>query len=188
MKRISGSPPSPGSRWLHAALLLACASFLALRAAPAAGGAEPVSLPVLLPLARDAANELEAAERLIARSQWERALPILQSLLEADGQRLLWDGEAYVPAADLVNRRIGSLPPAARRSYALLYDAGAGRLCRRGIAERSEQVLAQVADRYLHTSHGPRAVSALALVLMDRGEFGAALLALRRTDGLALGP
>ncbi|MCK4284494.1 MAG: PQQ-binding-like beta-propeller repeat protein, partial [Candidatus Brocadiae bacterium] len=145
-----------------------------------------VSSRIRLPVDPDAEGDLEAAGRLIQKHQWERALPILQALLDKRGNELAWNGEAYVPVADLVNERMASLSAEARRVYALLHDAACRKIYQQGVARRSPKLLKQAATRYLNATDGPRALSALASLLMDDGEFDAALLLLRRTDKLHL--
>lgn len=175
--------PGRGLLWLWVLLAALSAGWSsAAEPAPAAGwsGAPRIRLA----LALNAEAGLEAAERLIQKRRWELALPMLQGLLDEGRERVIWDGRAYVPVADLVNERIASLPAEAQRVYALLYDAAAERLYAEGMATRSLTMLKQVAARYLNTTCGPRAVSAVASLLMDQGEFGAALLELSKADVL----
>ncbi len=153
---------------------------------PPAERPRPANPRVLLPLALNADSELEAAGRAIRARRWETALPMLQALADRDGDGLAWNGSAYVPLRRLVNRLVASLPDEARRTYALLYDAEARRLCDEGLSRRSPALLKEAASRYLNTTDGPRATSALAAILMDRGEFGPALRLLRETDAVAL--
>jgi len=175
-----------------------CAATVALLAGPGAvaaevaGGQPSTAVPrtanprILLPLALHAESEFEAAERFIRARRWEAALPMLQKLADRDGGTLAWDGNAYLPLRRLVSRRIASLPDEARRAYALLYDAEAQQLYEEGLHNRSAASLEQVAERYLNSTYGAKGASALAAILMDEGEFGAALLVLRETDVLPL--
>jgi len=113
---------------------------------------------------------------------------MLQALLDRDGSNVIWGGQAYVTVARLVNQRVAASPPAVRRAYALLYDPAAEKLYEEGASRRSAAALRQTAGRYLNSTYGPKAVSALASLLMDQGEFGASLLALQDADGLSLEP
>jgi len=153
---------------------------------PATGIPRTANPRILLPLALHAESEFEAAERFIRARRWEAALPMLQELAERDGGALAWDGNAYVPLRRLVSRRIASLPQEARRAYTLLYDAEAQQLYEEGLARRSLPLLEQVAERYLNSTYGAKGASALAAILMDGGEFGAALRVLRETDVVPL--
>ncbi|MHC5034729.1 MAG: outer membrane protein assembly factor BamB family protein, partial [Planctomycetota bacterium] len=142
---------------------------------------------VVLPLSLSAESELAAAARLMRRGQWEQSLPILQGLLETDGDRVIRDGKTYVPVADLVNRRLASAPEAAQGVYNLLYGPLAERLYQQAVRERSASMLADVARRYLNTRFGPLAISMLASLRMDEERPASALIALRRADILRLG-
>ncbi len=151
-----------------------------LTCAGAALGAS--AAPLVVPEAPDARAQIEAAERLIAREQWAEALPLLQQLLDEDRGGLVRDAGVLVPARRAVNARLAALPERARGTYELLYGPLARRAYERGAAERSLALLREVAARYRHTASGPRAASAAASLLMDRGEFGAALLTLGRAE------
>jgi len=141
-----------------------------------------------LPLHADAPGRLDAAERLVGQGRWGDAIAVLQRLLEEPGDGLVWAGRAYVPASRAAEGRIAAMPPEGLRAYRLLYEPAARELYERGIAERSEDALRRAASLYLNTEHGLRSLSALAAMLMDRGRFGAALLALRRSGALPLEP
>ena len=175
--------------WLLSATAPAHAQAPA-RAAGGQGAAQPAAAKprIVLPFALAAQSELDAANRLAGKGSWEQAVPMLQALLDRDGGSVIWGGQAYVTVARLVNQRIAALPPGARRAYALLYDPAAEHLYQEGVEHRSAEALREAAARYLNSTCGPKAVSALASLLMDQGEFGAALLALQQADGPAAEP
>jgi outer membrane protein assembly factor BamB len=167
----------------------ACFALVGLLAmallAPAAARGEAISAgaPVVVPIAQDARPPLEAAERLIAQRRWDRALPMLQALLESD-TGMVGNGSVYEPLSRYVNRRIASLPAEAREAYELLYDPPARADYEAALAEHSAAALRRTARRYANAPHGRRAALALASLLMDEGEYEAALLVL---EGAASG-
>ena len=174
------SVPARGAAlWLIAGL---CALLLGAALDAQETGAPAVRPRVLLPFDASVQNELDAAEGLARRGQWEQALPTWQALLDRQTGHLVWDGQTYLPVAAFVNRRIARLPEDARTAYGLLYDPAARKLCDEAITTRSLALMRQAARRYLNTTRGSRALSALASALMDEGEFEAALLALDDAD------
>jgi len=149
-------------------------------AAPAAAS------PLVLSVGLDQQNDLEAAERMIADRRWSLALPLLQAILNSPGEPVLQIAGSYLPARTLVNRRIASLPREAIAAYRLLYDPPARRAYEAGLAAHSLADLRTVAERHIHTNYGAKAAVAAAGMMMDAGEFEAALLMLERTDVLSL--
>ena len=132
-----------------------------------------------------AAEKLRAADVMIQKRRWESALPLLQDIIEAPPEGLVEINGRYVAPARRATARIASLPAEARRIYRLLYEPEAERLYRRAIegpALSRAALLEKTHSRYLNTNHGLRAASAHASLLMDGGEFAAALRLLRETD------
>jgi outer membrane protein assembly factor BamB len=171
--------------------MMACLCLLLSGAAGAAAEedlaqAAPGRQRLVPPAFPETDAELSAAERLLQKGLYEQALPRLQALLDAHPRRLVRAGPGWTTLADRVNAMLASLPAETRRAYSILYDPQAERLYRQGVAERSLPLLRQAAERHLNTAHGPSAAAAAAAILMDEGDFGAALLMLRRTDVLPL--
>ena len=160
--------------------LLAALALLAVAAAPT-GRPAPPPARIDLPMASDAESRTETVSRLLADGQWQRACPLLQAMID-ENAGVVWDGAAYVPVRDFATRWVAALPGDARMAYEALYGPAARKLLAEGLAERSEPKLREVAERYLNAECGPRAVSALAALRMDRGEFAGALRILRSVE------
>ncbi len=175
----TGKPPRRG------ALLLV---LLLLAGGLAAGRPQRPGGPIELPLSSEAEGRLQAAARLTARQQWELAVPLLQEVVEQEDNRLVAVGATYQPARRRATAMIAGLPPEAQRVYRLLYEPHARTLCREAVKRRSPRLLRQVVRRYLNTGPGVRAAGALGALLMDAGEYAAALRVLRATELLSLGP
>ncbi len=150
--------------------------------------AHPVAarVRVVLPVDTEAAARLEAADRLIAREQWELALPLLQQVIEAPESALVRLEGAFRRAPRLATERIACLPPGARRTYQVLYGPSAAGLYVSGLRNRSANELRRAARLYLNTREGVQALGALAALYMDEGAYGAALRVLTRADVLPL--
>ncbi|MFW6188864.1 MAG: PQQ-binding-like beta-propeller repeat protein [Planctomycetota bacterium] len=165
------------------ALLLLCASALLVRATAATEGDNPPAparARLVLPVAEDAPGELRAARRAADRGQWSIALPRLQALLDEQGRRLLRTESGYRSVSEAVREVLTGLPPEGRRTYATLYGPEARRLYERGMQQRSEAALADVARRFPIAEAASAAAGALAALRMDSGRWAAALRTLRR--------
>jgi len=178
----AGSLAGPPLLWL--ALVAVCAMFA--RPPAQAASEPPRRMRIHLPPSSAAESRLDAAERQIEKQRWDLALPLLQGIIQDEKQAPVWTGDAYEPAALVANRMLARLPPEARQTYALLYDAEAARLLREGVRRRSESILARAANEYMNTPSGVRATGASADLLMDDGRFHQALRALSALDGRTL--
>jgi outer membrane protein assembly factor BamB len=171
------------------------ASLSALLCGAGTGGAPPEQLgpqsarpAVVLTPSSSAENALDVAERLADEGRWGDAAALLQSVVEGEPSDLVRQGGRYASARDAASQRLAELPDEGLAAYRLLYDAPARALYEEGVQERDEAALRQAASVYLNSSYGPRAASALATLLMDGGEHGAALRALAPLAALNLGP
>lgn len=149
----------------------------------------------------DTKKHIERAEDLIKEQDWGKAVTRLQALLDraedffVQVKRTDKDGAERLQWTSIraeANRLLGALPPEGLQFYELQY----GQQARLRLAEAKQnndaQLLAEVAQRYLHTEAGAEATTLLGTYHLDRGRpFMAALCferLLERVDSAKVPP
>ncbi|MEZ6058570.1 MAG: hypothetical protein R3C01_17860, partial [Planctomycetaceae bacterium] len=140
-----------------------------------------------LPFDRDYENVLTAADVQLAEERWDRAIGLMQQILDAPGDYFHSDGSGK-SIRTLVDERFSTLPKVARDLYDRQSDAVAVSLIEAAAADEDEQKLNQAVRQYFHTTHGLDAAWELAHRLQDRGEMVSASRLYDRlsSDGVAL--
>jgi outer membrane protein assembly factor BamB/tetratricopeptide (TPR) repeat protein len=143
-------------------------------------------------LDRDASNKIEAIKQYLAKKQppWDTICPTLQKLLEANESsfieidqmdpRTKQSRKARVNIKEEVNRMIGSFSDEGKQFYQLSYGQQAEARLQEGIQSRDQSILAEVAQRYLHTKAGAKAVIQLGTWRLDRGQYIPAALTFQK--------
>ncbi|HET6430000.1 MAG TPA: PQQ-binding-like beta-propeller repeat protein [Phycisphaerae bacterium] len=121
----------------------------------------------------DMADYLNKARDLIAQKEYARAIEILQALLDRREPCFVCtpEGRRYVSLGAMATAVTASLGPEGLRMYRSLYDAKAARLLESAMAGGDEAMLREVIGRYLNTRSGGKALSRLAAIQFDRGDF-----------------
>jgi outer membrane protein assembly factor BamB len=141
-------------------------------------------LPLVETVDEEVVEFLEEARRINENTEYKRAVEILENL-QALIERA---GEGFVPAGDGVfvslstraRAIVGGLSPKALELYRGLFDGKAQALFEKAVTAGKVSLLRQVADQYLYTSSGPKALDELAAVYFDRGRFSHAADCWRR--------
>ncbi|MFN4260330.1 MAG: PQQ-binding-like beta-propeller repeat protein [Gemmataceae bacterium] len=159
---------------------------------PIADDGEPVSPftdAITLAKNNDAPRIIAATKDLIAEENWADAVRYLQALLNVkedaflEARRQGADGKETIHLVSIraeANRLIGTLPPDGLRFYELQYGPQARLLLAEAKAKADVQILAEVAQRYLHTDAGAEATSLLGTYYLDRGRYLTAALCYER--------
>src|SRR5262249_15044892 len=132
-------------------------------------------------------DKLAAARDYIKDKQWDKAVFLLQGLLDLEREDVMVpvprvgpDGReatSWVSVRQEANRLIGSLAKDGMEVYKLQNNQKAAEVLKQAKETSDSRLLAKVATSYLHTDAGAEAIELLATRMMDRGEFeGAALL------------
>lgn len=180
------------ARWLlciaAAALLLAADIALGQRAVMAIGRTtraprdrSPGGSP-LINTDEELQTYLQKAQNLIKDNQFDQAIEILQGLISHGGGGFVQsdDPARYVSLRMIASDTLGSLPPDGLKKYRSLYDAQAQRIYEQALADGDAAALQLVAERYLHTSYGVKALDALGAMYLDSGRCNQAANCWRR--------
>ncbi len=190
MSRTPGLPARLCTVAGHAVwLFLLAAQACGQEKVPAANGEEPASAPprfsrlITLPTADDLQRKLDAAPDYLKAAAWERAIALLQSVLEhpedgfvrvsrrgADGT----EGFQWVSVRGEAARILGTLPPQGLELYQISCGSKAAELLAEGRKRGDLLQVAVVAQRYPYTSAGRAAADLLATHHLDRGRYAAA--------------
>jgi outer membrane protein assembly factor BamB/tetratricopeptide (TPR) repeat protein len=156
---------------------------------PANGQPGEASSGITLPHDRQAKRRIEKAEELIEEKAWGEAARVLQFLLDAKEDSFLEvkrkgpDGKettSDVSVRTEANRLLGKLPPEGLQFYELQFGAPAKARLAEAKTKGDPQILAEVAQRYLHTEAGAEATNLLGTYYVDRGRYLMAALCFER--------
>ncbi len=173
-----------------------------LKAVPAQrpGGATPMpanpddelSQAITLPTDTGLKRKIEAAQDYMKEEDWGKAAQILQSLVELKEDMFVQVGRLNKQGVESMqwtsvraeaNRLIGTMPPKGLDFYRLQFGAGAKDLLDKAEQTSDTLLLAEVAQKYLHTDAGARATNLLGTYHLDRGNFVIASLCFDRLIG-----
>jgi outer membrane protein assembly factor BamB len=138
---------------------------------------------------RKARKSMEAAEDFIKEGSWGEAAHVLQGLLDGKEdafvkvQRPGPDGIELVHWSSVraeANRLLGTLPKQGLEVYEVHYGGKARALLDEAKKKSDAQLLAEVAQRYLHTKAGAAATELLGTYHLDRGRSVMAVLCFER--------
>jgi outer membrane protein assembly factor BamB len=157
--------------------------------APAPAKASEFSDALNLPTDNDLKQVIEAAEDRVKEKLWAEAARLLQSLLDSkedvfiEVRRKEKDGKEGVRKVSVraeASRLIGQLPPEGLENYELLYGPPSKARLNEAKTKSDPRILAEVAQRYLHTEAGAEATNLLGTYHLDRGNFVMAALCFER--------
>lgn len=139
---------------------------------------------VKLPVDPRARRKIEEARRFIETQDWQSAVMILQSLLNANEDNFLQevDGDKgrRVSVRAEANRLLGSLPAEGKRIYEQQFGSAAKIELKQAKAQASPQLMANVALKYVHTESGAEAATWLGAYHLDNGRYIVAALCFDR--------
>ena len=141
-----------------------------------------------LPLDRSAKRKLEAAEDYIQEQAWDKAVRMLQAVLDTkeDSFFLLpadpkkHRPERWTSTRAEAERLLAALPPAGREFYQVVNDPVAQQMLKDADTSHDVQLLTEIVRRYLYTNSGAEAVEQLGTYYLDRGQADLAALAFQR--------
>jgi len=146
-------------------------------AIPAPPGFDPFTSPITLPTNRDAQQRMYAAQDYIAEQEWAKAVKELQRLLNSpeDGfVQVTSDGPKpttlWVSIRSEANRLLGTMPRDGLKIYEDMYGREAASNLERAQKQNDPQLLADVAQRFLHTKSGLKAAELLGTRCLERDE------------------
>lgn len=147
---------------------------------------------VRLPIDPRARRKVEEAKRFIDTQDWQSAVKILQSLLDASEDNFLQESDSdkgrRVSVRAEANRLLGSLPPEGKRFYEQQFGSVAKLALKQAKTQANPQQLAEVALKYVHTQAGAEAAAWLGSYHLDHGRYIVAALCFERLlgrDGVA---
>ena len=165
--------------------ILVCVAGLGWLGVAASAGAQTV-LPasvspadLSLPVSNELTSALAVAEQAIAVENWERAVNVLQLILDAPEDAVVSPFEprsVQGKASDLV----ASLPVDGRQRYERLSTPAAEALWQQARSTGESSILGELVRRYLHTTPGLQAAWRLAAMRQDQGSPLSAALLLER--------
>lgn len=130
---------------------------------------------VKLPVDPRARRKIEEATRFIETQDWQSAVKILQSLLNATEDNFLQESDGdkgrRVSVRAEANRMLGSLPPEGKRFYEQQFGSEAKVALKQAKANANPQSLAEVALKYVHTDAGAEAAAWLGAYHLDHGRY-----------------
>jgi outer membrane protein assembly factor BamB len=149
---------------------------------------------ITLPTNNRLKKKLDAAQDYMKDEAWEKAVAILQSLLDAEEDVFVPPAEhgsaehapagkdkaQWVSIRSEANRLLAGMPDKGLQYYRLSYGAAARGLLEQARATHDPELLAQVARRYLYTDAGAEATALLATYHLDRGRFSLAAVYFER--------
>lgn len=139
---------------------------------------------VKLPVDPRARRKMEEARRFIESQDWQSAVKILQSLLDATEDNFLQETEGdkgrRVSVRAEANRMLSSLPPEGKRFYEQQFGSNARLAFKQAKAKADPQAMADIALKYVHTEAGAEAASWLGSYHLDHGRYIVAALCFER--------
>ncbi|MFO0813737.1 MAG: PQQ-binding-like beta-propeller repeat protein [Gemmatales bacterium] len=145
---------------------------------------ETGSQKVKLPVDPRARRKVEEARRFIDTQDWQSAVKILQSLLDASEDNFLQESEGdkgrRVSVRAEANRMLGNLPPEGKRFYEQQFGSVAKLALKQARAQANPQAMAEVALKYVHTQAGAEAAAWLGAYHLDHGRYIVAALCFER--------
>jgi outer membrane protein assembly factor BamB len=175
------APPAAGAQILGRAPL----GNVALQIAPRQPN-DPAVEAGFLVVDRQAKVRLSRARQLIANQQYDEAVQLIDTVLEADGGGSFRDDRPwpiYRSLSSAALRLIETLPPPGQQAYQFQFGPIAQRLLDDAIRHGDLDLLKRVARRYFLTSAGSRAAWLWATHLFETGQPLPAAILLQRLAG-----
>ncbi len=151
---------------------------------PADSSKNSLTDSITLPTDRKARRSIEVAEDFIKQEMWGEAARVLQTLLDTKEDVFVEvsrnDKTHWASLRREANRLIGVMPQEGRQFYELQYGARAKTRMNEAKAQSDPKILAEVAQRFMHTEAGAEASNLLGTYHLDRGNVVQAALCFER--------
>ena len=143
-------------------------------------------------LDREATQKLEAIREYLGKPKkpWETICEVMQRLLQTAGdtfvevervdEKTKRVKKTKVSLKTEVNRMIGTFDKEGRQMYQLMYGAAADEKLKKSLETNDRQLLAEIAEQYLHTKAGGEAAVLLGTWHLDRGRYIMAALTFQK--------
>jgi outer membrane protein assembly factor BamB/tetratricopeptide (TPR) repeat protein len=123
-------------------------------------------------LSRDIARDIERLDEMEKAGNWEMLIGFYKELLEETSGKLVQNSDkVFVSAGDFLRERMSKLGPQAREIYRIQFDRAALRAYKAATLKISEKQLEAVVRNYSLSSYSDDAMSLLAAIDAERGDF-----------------
>jgi outer membrane protein assembly factor BamB len=146
---------------------------------PVSTGGKP---PALVNANDELASYLVGARKNIKDGNYDRAIEVLQALIEKADSGFVADanGRQYVALWHRANDALASMGPDGLELYRRLYDAQAESLFTKASNKHDTSALRRLTQQFLHTAYGYKSLCRLGDIHFDRGSFARAAMYWRR--------
>jgi len=138
--------------------------------------------PVLVNADDELASYLAGARKNIKEGNYDRAIEVLQALIEKSDRGFVADakGKQYVALWQRANEALAAMGPEGLELYRRLYNSQAEKLFQEASGAQDTSALRRLTQRFLHTAYGRQALCRLGDIHFDRGRFARAAMYWRR--------
>jgi outer membrane protein assembly factor BamB len=146
--------------------------------------------PALVNADDELASYLAGARKNIKEGNYDRAIEILQALIEKPDSGFVAssDGKQYVALWYSASEVLGAMGPEGLGLYRRLYNSQAEKLFTQADSTQDTYALRRLTQQFLHTTHGYKALYRLGDIHFDRGQFARAAMYWRRALRLNVAP
>ena len=150
-----------------------------------AWGMRPISIaptggkpPALVNADDELASYLVGARKSIKDGNYDRAIEVLQALIDKPDSGFVsdTDGRRYVALWHRANEALATMGPDGIKLYRRLYDPQAEKLFEQADATQDAAALRRLTQQFLLTAHGYKALCRLGDIHFDRGHFARAAI------------
>ena len=138
--------------------------------------------PALVNADDELASYLASARKNIKDGNYDRAIEILQALIDKPDSGFVanTDGKQYVALWHSANEALAGMGPEGLKLYRRLYDPQAEKLFEQAAGTQDTAALRRLTQQFLHTAYGYKALRGLGDIHFDRGHFARAAMYWRR--------
>jgi outer membrane protein assembly factor BamB len=146
---------------------------------PTPAGGKP---PALVAADDELASYLTGAHKNIKDGNYDRAIEVLQALIEKPDSGFVSDadGRRYVALWHRANEALAAMGPEGLELYRRLYDPQAEKLFEQAVGKQDTSALRRLTQQFLHTGYGYKALRMLGDIHFDRGQFARSAMYWRR--------
>ncbi|MDP6635925.1 MAG: PQQ-binding-like beta-propeller repeat protein [Phycisphaerae bacterium] len=146
---------------------------------PTTTGGKP---PALVNADDELASYLAGARKNIKDGNYDRAIEVLQALIDKPDSGFVADadGRQYVALWHRANEALAAMGPEGLELYRRLYNPQAEKLFEQATGKQDTSALRRLTQQFLHTAYGYRALCRLGDIHFDRGYFARAAMYWRR--------
>ena len=138
--------------------------------------------PALVNADDELASYLAGARKNIKEGNYDRAIEVLQALIEKSDSGFVADAEGrqYVALWHRANEALAAMGPEGLELYRRLYNPQAEKLFEQATGKQDTSALRHLTQQFLHTAYGYKALCRLGDIHFDRGHFARAAMYWRR--------